>query len=144
MCVLCHGLRRFGRAKLVAMGGVCTVLYALGAFRRLFGAYTQVTARPRPLGPGRKATFISPDVKIRSHLPTTGRANRTQQRIQKQVTDKTQLFLHRLLVGTTKTPYFSRLCVSSDARGYFGLACSAVCRAWVVWVDPATRRCRKS
>ena len=39
MCVLCHGLRRFGRAKLVAMGGVCTVLYALGAFRRLFGDY---------------------------------------------------------------------------------------------------------
>ena len=45
------------------------------------------TARPRPLGPGRKATFLSPDVKIRSHLPTTGRANRTQQCIQKQVTD---------------------------------------------------------
>ena len=40
MCVLCHGLRRFGRAKLVAMGGVCTVLYALGAFRRLFGDYS--------------------------------------------------------------------------------------------------------
>ena len=66
--------------------------------RPLFVTFTTQPARDRLDPAGRPRFFRRMLIKIRSHLPTTGRANRTQQRIQKQVTDKTQLFLHRLVL----------------------------------------------